>query len=1055
MMMKTIHSLFCLLATLVLNYGSYAGELPKLVDGHSGVIHGGNLEMSRAASRDTVFLVGPWGSGAIANGQFEDPSGDPAWNGWTSTDVTQKTESAWHVDTYNVPTGVYSAWCGDGSISACSEEDPVGGYGSNYSEILSWVGTVDNPAISTVVNISATVNHNTEPGYDYSNLGYWKNEAEIAYVWTADGVGEQVAVIGSVTYQAGEYVGENYDQVRISWHVTSDGGWDDWDCLYASNGALQADNIRVTMTNDGVETSTYDDFETSGPMGTLGDNWFVDFHTGVGDYAHIRSGLKDIDPCLSNYTPVVCFIADEMMLAERGLPTQICQDWCYGPGGYIVTTTGGLAGPDAYLSGQIESPVIPWPEGDFQGVSYLFDVYRHEDLSADSPGMFYAWGIRSTDSADPADIEYAAYQDRCSGHFYGGPDWIRTGENNAADLVVPGPKYVQVQLILREHGYIWGWNGDDGYPAPYFDNVRLVCYEYFGPGMAARELDLAQDAFPADGQIHVGADMGLNDVRFDMANNISLANDLRNDPGDSIVMDIVAVRAGSVLVETDVNSSITAPRLYFTTKLNAAFGATLRMGAGAFTINSGTDGELDGVITDDGSASGYMTGYVYGARAVNNGVTSPDRWQFDLPDVDFLYPGDVLHWYVEAWDNKDGGYQNAFIPADLTGYGDFSDLLAYHSSFVVRALPTLFDGTGAQPDILFWNDFGNRGGQDEWHGAFRNLGMYPGKDYDIYYTNAPSSGVSNGLGGRAQFGQLDGYGTMVYTCGDLGWNTISNLDYENDAGDDVGLVSDWLEDGGKFLFLTGDDLVNDMWTNGGPATTAFVNSWMGVVWQENDARPLLGGDTTPMVYPVAGNSVFDVTDSWMAYGGCRVINRFDAVTVNGGEMLAQFNDGTSALSAATKFVAPNGSTVISMPYDFMFIRNPLAPSKVNQPAPLPARARVLSTLLTESGNPPNHGLESATGLPGAKFTVHAYPNPFNPSTRIEFNLPRAGHLSLKIFNVRGELVRILVDEMRSEGSSFVRWDGTSNKGRQVSSGVYYSETRIAETVRVNKMILVK
>ena len=149
----------CLAMALVLSISSFAGEMPKYADGHHSVIHGGNLELSKTASRDTAYLIGPWGSGAVVNGEFEDPSGAPSWNGWTSVDYTQKADAVWHVDTYNVVAGTYSAWCGDISYAPCTPEDPVGGYGGNYDELLSWYGTVGNPGASTTVDIAATVNH--------------------------------------------------------------------------------------------------------------------------------------------------------------------------------------------------------------------------------------------------------------------------------------------------------------------------------------------------------------------------------------------------------------------------------------------------------------------------------------------------------------------------------------------------------------------------------------------------------------------------------------------------------------------------------------------------------------------------------------------------------------------------------------------------------------------------------------------------------------------------------------------------------------------------------
>lgn len=52
--------------------------------------HGG-----RQAARDSILYMGPWGSGAPFNGQFQDQSGNPAWNGWTHEDGTQTTQLHW------------------------------------------------------------------------------------------------------------------------------------------------------------------------------------------------------------------------------------------------------------------------------------------------------------------------------------------------------------------------------------------------------------------------------------------------------------------------------------------------------------------------------------------------------------------------------------------------------------------------------------------------------------------------------------------------------------------------------------------------------------------------------------------------------------------------------------------------------------------------------------------------------------------------------------------------------------------------------------------------
>lgn len=79
-----------------------------------------------------------------------------------------------------------------------------------------------------------------------------------------------------------------------------------------------------------------------------------------------------------------------------------------------------------------------------------------------------------------------------------------------------------------------------------------------------------------------------------------------------------------------------------------------------------------------------------------------------------------------------------------------------------------------------------------------------------------------------------------------------------------------------------------------------------------------------------------------------------------------------------------------------------------------------------------------------------YPNPFNPSTQINFSVPKAGKVSLKVFNMLGQTVQILVDEFRSSGQYSVSFDAT-----QLSSGVYVYQLEFEGKVLSNKMILMK
>jgi hypothetical protein len=84
-----------------------------------------------------------------------------------------------------------------------------------------------------------------------------------------------------------------------------------------------------------------------------------------------------------------------------------------------------------------------------------------------------------------------------------------------------------------------------------------------------------------------------------------------------------------------------------------------------------------------------------------------------------------------------------------------------------------------------------------------------------------------------------------------------------------------------------------------------------------------------------------------------------------------------------------------------------------------------------------------------------YPNPFNPSTTIAFDLPHSGATSLKVYDVRGRLVRTLIDEVRPAGSNKLEWDGRNNAGQRVASGVYMYRLIVGDIVQTKKMTLLK
>ena len=84
-----------------------------------------------------------------------------------------------------------------------------------------------------------------------------------------------------------------------------------------------------------------------------------------------------------------------------------------------------------------------------------------------------------------------------------------------------------------------------------------------------------------------------------------------------------------------------------------------------------------------------------------------------------------------------------------------------------------------------------------------------------------------------------------------------------------------------------------------------------------------------------------------------------------------------------------------------------------------------------------------------------YPNPFNPVTTIGYAVVSQSPVELTIYNVRGQKVRRLVSESKSPGRYTANWDGTSDQGTRVASGVYFYRIQIGTFNAVKKMVVLK
>jgi hypothetical protein len=93
--------------------------------------------------------------------------------------------------------------------------------------------------------------------------------------------------------------------------------------------------------------------------------------------------------------------------------------------------------------------------------------------------------------------------------------------------------------------------------------------------------------------------------------------------------------------------------------------------------------------------------------------------------------------------------------------------------------------------------------------------------------------------------------------------------------------------------------------------------------------------------------------------------------------------------------------------------------------------------------------------PPATALTGVYPNPFNPKTTIHFSLAAPGQASLRVYDLAGRRMAILLDGPAAAGEQSIEWDGRDDAGRQLASGVYLLRFEAAGVSKQAKLVLLK
>jgi len=478
-----------------------------------------------------------------------------------------------------------------------------------------------------------------------------------------------------------------------------------------------------------------------------------------------------------------------------------------------------------------------------------------------------------------------------------------------------------------------------------------------------------------------------------------------------------------------------------------------------------------------------------------SGVTIANRWFVSLDDT-YLRGGDAL---VYFWHATDAGGGASSAPQGITALP--ASVKAAEAStrglFAVDALPTIdwapaylariaADANGdlaptpmelassSQRNCTLYYQHvtsNRRSGAVNKTSFMRTLDAlgYNG-DYDVFDVQGYGN-TNNQLGSRATIEQCTGYQLLIEDDGrsSLTPNIPDGGNSDNEKVRQATFYRNWLdggltsEAGRATLWILGESTVAEFPTNA--LFTTYCGLGAVVQDQALSVNPDVAGQTSFTFVPSSCVASF-AGDVFSLNGGCPTLRNYDGYTAAGTAIAThKYRGGTTLGSTAILMnarPATNANTIL-MGFAWFDIRSPFC-SPPGCPSPsTPAKAlasRILACALTEGCQEPL----DPTGVPADDWTdvppvsaLHQnVPNPFNPTTKIAFDLARTGHVRLEVFDVGGRVVRTLVDGAMVAGRNHhVVWDGLDAAGARASSGVYFYRLVAGDLTATRKMIVLK
>ena len=1002
-----------------------------------------------------------------------DNGGTPSAQGWTTHDLTAQYGTFWHVDDfaglvgYLPLQGTKSMWCGvrPGVITDPAIPDAPG-YGDNWLQILEF------PTIINPLGGNRSVSLIFRRSYDMPDTA---DKVEVEYRSPA-GTGSW-NLLGTLTGSAAAadeqftFVAAN-TLIEFRFVMTSDASASDESFGYDSAGAIILDNIVLRDNAIGFNFYTQN-FESYAVGTTDGGSWIAQIPNPVGNYAGLVSGSNVYQDGSPNTTGMWSFFnGSSATWACGGHPSQAAVPYTQFPGS---------ARPSDYVYNEVRSPLIDFTvdqnnqptDATMSSLAMEFDVYR-----TSTDGVLPGWNWRFVVNGVLQPWNGASFLTTSSSWF--GMTTLRV----SGIPIPPGATQVQFSLRASDTGYAGGSYCHS--QAPLFDNVRII--RMYAPARVTNTNDSGAGSL-RQAIINANSSSDFNAILFFIngagAHTINLTSPLPaivNPVWIDGFTQTGSIPNGSQFQSTSAQLMVTingasaganANGLWF---MPGGYGLVRGVAIGGFS-GAGIRYESTSAIVNgcfigtDGTGNSALPNGT-GIRAITGGldIGGPYLEERNLISTNTGDAIDVMAGECHIFNTHIGYDANGFEFANGDGIHVFG------GPYTQIGEPASGDECRGEYTDRVWIELGNIEVEPAAQSVYISQVVMEGGNIDLNIDgetpNDPGDADSGG-NGLQNYPVLASVGSNTVTGNmDGAPNTAMHIELFSGDGFQANMhylgYKDVTTDGsGHTSFSFSCALIAPGTNIRATATAANGTSEFGPWITYNNTAP--GSPSSPV-------SLYDTSNTLRATVQYDNVFSFGNTFLNATTPGSVPNPGTWNVGGTPHYwdisaaVAYSGNVHVCMYYD---------------PAQVPAPETVLRLLhfqngqwvdVTDTVDPVNNricgvvsslspfviaartGATAAGDLPVPdKFALHAnIPNPFNPTTTINYDVRRGGaDVTIAVYDVSGRLVRTLVHEHRAAGHYQEQWNGFDEAGRPVASGVYFYRMSAASFVETRKMILLK